>query len=169
MPVRQDPASNIIACMKKTMISWIFLVVIAMIVPVVFSSRINNPLVLVTSAVIFLFLLLFFRLTVKVDSHYVHYIFGIGLVRGKFALENIDGCRPVRDIFLGWGIKYRPEATILNISGRYAIELTVRGQKAKVLIGTNHPESVCEYINSRLMKPLHKPGRKNGKGNLEHG
>ncbi len=144
--------------MKKTQISWLFVFVLAIIFPVIFSPRAHNPLVLVTSAILFVVLLLFFRLTVKVDDHYVHYIFGIGIIKGKYALENIESCRPVLDSFLGWGIKFRPEVNILNISGRYAIELILRNQEKKIWIGTNQPEKLSQYISSKLIKPMHKPG-----------
>ncbi len=142
--------------MKKTQISWIFLFVLIIIFPVVFSSRTQNSLVLVTSAILFFVLLLFFRLTVKVDDHFVRYIFGIGIIRGKYALENIESCRPVKDSFLGWGIKLRPEITILNVSGRFAIELRIRDEKKKVWIGTNHPDALSEYIGSKLTRPSGK-------------
>jgi hypothetical protein len=138
--------------MKKTQYSWIFIFALAIVFPVVFSDRMGNPVVIVASFILFLVLLLFFRLTVKVDRHFVHYIFGIGLIRGKYALENIEKCRPVRDTFLGWGIKYRPEVIIFNISGRYAIELKLRDDERKILIGTLKPEELSEFINSRLNK-----------------
>ncbi|HYW94497.1 MAG TPA: hypothetical protein VE870_02805 [Bacteroidales bacterium] len=149
--------------MKKTQIAWIFIFAIVVIFPVVFSSRADNPLLLITSAIILVILLLFFRLTLKVDDHYVRYVFGIGLIRGKYALENIESCSAVRDKFLGWGIKFSPDATIYNIAGRYAIELKIRDQEKPVLIGTNQPEKFAGYIESKLIKSSGKQvGEKQG-------
>ncbi len=91
-----------------------------------------------------------FRLTIHVDDHDVRYVFGIGIIRGKIALENIEHCRPERKLFLGWGIKYRPGVTVYNIAGRYAIELKIKGEDKKVLLGTNDPEELSAYINSKL-------------------
>ncbi|KAF0199144.1 MAG: hypothetical protein FD166_769 [Bacteroidetes bacterium] len=48
----------------------------------------------------------------------------------------------------GWGIHYSLNTTIYNISGFDAIELSFRGKRRRVRIGTNEAEKLAAYINS---------------------
>ncbi len=101
-------------------------------------------------AFLLIVLLLFYNLTITVDDHFVRFSFGIGIIRGKFALSEIEICRPKTYIALGWGIRLRPGVIIYNVSGNKAIELKIKGKKRYVWIGTNSPEELCGYIHQRM-------------------
>jgi hypothetical protein len=137
--------------MKRTQIGWVFLLVIPALVVTVYFADPNAfsfwPIVGGAA----LILLLFFKLTVKVTNDAVHFAFGIGLVRKKIPLADIVNCKPIRYAALGWGIRFRPGATLYNVSGNKAIELTIKGKERKIWIGTDKPDELAKYINAQLM------------------
>jgi hypothetical protein len=99
-----------------------------------------------------LILVLFYSLTITVDNEYVRFLFGIGLIKGKYRLEDIESCKSISYFPLGWGIRYRPGAILYNVSGNKAIELVIKGKTRKVWIGTNVPDELSEFINSKLSR-----------------
>ncbi len=99
-------------------------------------------------------LLIFYKLTIEIDNSHVAFKLGTGLVKKKFALKDIEGCRPVKNSLLyGIGIRLIPGGWLYNVSGRFAIELTFKNKKSKIRIGTDKPEEVAELINKLLSKP----------------
>ena len=99
-------------------------------------------------------LLIFYKLTIEIDDTHVGFILGTGLVKKKYALKDIESCRPVKNSALyGIGIRLIPEGWLYNVSGRFAIELTFKNKKSKIRIGTDKPEEVSEEINKLLNKP----------------
>lgn len=93
-------------------------------------------------------LLLFYRLLVEADHSEIKISFGIGLIRKSWQMSDIESVSVVRNSILhGWGIHYTLNTTIYNISGFDAIELSFRGKKRRVRIGTNEPEKLAGYIN----------------------
>jgi hypothetical protein len=99
-------------------------------------------------------LLIFYKLTIEIDDTHIGFILGTGLVKKKYALRDIETCRPVKNsAFYGIGIRLIPEGWLYNVSGRFAIELTFKNKKSKIRIGTDKPEEVAEAINKVLNKP----------------
>ena len=98
-----------------------------------------------------LFSLVAFRsLTVTADDEQIELWFGPGWIRRKFALADIESCRPVRNsILLGWGIRWFPGCWTFNVSGLQAVELKMKDGK-RFRIGTDEPILLCEAITSRL-------------------
>jgi hypothetical protein len=137
--------------MKKTQTGWIFIILItAFTIYGFLSSGFTRGNTFWILASLLIILLLFYNLTITVDDHFVRFSFGIGIIRGKFALSEIDTCRPKTYIALGWGIRLRPGVIIYNVSGNKAIELKIKGKKRYVWIGTNSPEELCGYIHQRM-------------------
>lgn len=103
-------------------------------------------------ALIFLATLItFYKLTITVDSDYVSFTLGPGIISKKYPFEDIRSCRPVKNSPLaGVGIKLIPNGWLYNVSGSYAVELAFRNSKSVVRIGTDRPEEVSELINSLL-------------------
>ena len=98
-----------------------------------------------------LVLLLFYRLSVNVTIEKVVINFGIGLIRRSFEITDIESCTPViNKWWYGWGIHFTGNTTIYNVSGMKAIELTFKGRRRKVRIGTDQPEVLSLYINDML-------------------
>ncbi|HEX7411695.1 MAG TPA: hypothetical protein VF298_06090 [Bacteroidales bacterium] len=92
--------------------------------------------------------LLFYNLSVKVTSEKVAIRFGIGLIRKSFAISDIETCTPVTNKwYYGWGIHFIGYTTIYYVSGIKAIEITFKGRRRKVRIGTGQPEELSRYIN----------------------
>lgn len=99
-----------------------------------------------------LILVLFYKLDVQVTDQDVTFRFGIGLIRRKIPLDQIIDAKVVKNsIWSGWGIRVGPSFTLYNVSGFNAIELTLKGKKRKVRIGTTVPEKLSQYINQKVM------------------
>ena len=138
--------------MKTTQTAWaVILIVIALNIIVIFGYKDpqGNLFLGIISLVL---ILLFHSLTITVDDNYIKFSFGIGLIRGKYKLENIKHCHPAHYFSMGWGIRFRPGIILFNVSGNKAIELSIKNRTRKVWIGTDQPEEVSDYINSLLRK-----------------
>jgi hypothetical protein len=97
--------------------------------------------------------LLFYDLTVVVTRDRVAFRFGIGLIRRSYAISDIETCTAVTNSWwYGWGIHFVGNTTIYNVSGMHAVELTFKGRRRKVRIGTNEPEKLSRYINGLIGK-----------------
>lgn len=99
-----------------------------------------------------LILILFYKLDVQVTDQDVTFRFGIGLIRRKIPLNQIIDAKVVKNsVWSGWGIRVGPSFTLYNVSGFNAIELTLKGKKRKVRIGTTVPKKLSQYINQKVM------------------
>jgi len=97
--------------------------------------------------------LLFYDLTVVVTREKVAFRFGIGLIRRSYKISDIENCTPVTNKWwYGWGIHFVGNITVYNVSGTSAVELTFKGRRRKVRIGTNEPEKLSRYINEMTGK-----------------
>ena len=97
-----------------------------------------------------LVLLLFGSLTVEISGGHVRIRFGIGLIRNRWPLDGIEGCRPVRNTWLyGWGIRKIPGAWLYNVSGLDAVELKLKSGKT-VRIGTDEPQALSAALEKEL-------------------
>lgn len=96
---------------------------------------------------------LFYQLLISVDSTEIKIRFGIGLIRKSWQISTIDSVTIVRNSFFhGWGIHYTLNTNIYNVSGMKAIELKFKNSSRKVRIGTEEPEKLAEFINSKISK-----------------
>ncbi|TFG44429.1 MAG: hypothetical protein E4H43_00345 [Bacteroidia bacterium] len=104
-------------------------------------------------------LLIFYKLTIELDDTHLEFKLGTVLVKKKYALKDIELCRPVKNsVIYGVGIRMIPDGWLYNVSGQYAIELTFKNKKSKIRIGTDKPEEVAEIINKLLNKKGYGPG-----------
>ncbi len=95
-------------------------------------------------------LMLFYNLTVTIDDQDLRISFGIGLIRKRFPLDQIDSCRPVRNSWLyGWGIRLTPRGWLYNVSGLEAVELKMKSGKT-CRIGTDEPKVLAAAIQEAL-------------------
>jgi len=104
---------------------------------------------------ILLFLLgvlaLFYNLTVEIDAEYLRISFGIGLIRKRFPLDQIDSCLPVRNSWIyGWGIRLTHRGWLYNVSGLDAVELKMKSGKT-CRIGTDEPEVLAAALREALL------------------
>ena len=95
-------------------------------------------------------LTLFFSLAVEINAEHLRIHFGIGLIRKRFPLDQIDTCRPVRNSWIyGWGIHLTPRGWLYNVSGQEAVELKMKSGKT-CRIGTDEPEVLIAALQETL-------------------
>lgn len=135
--------------MKRTQFGWVFLLVIISILAFVVYQIQDTTTLIALSVFAFILLLLFYKLSIQVTDKYVKFSFGIGLISGKYDLEDISFCKSLNYIPFGWGIRLRPGVILFNISGNKAIELKLKHKNRKVWIGSNCAEEIADYINSK--------------------
>ncbi|MFN8239397.1 MAG: hypothetical protein U0X39_01440 [Bacteroidales bacterium] len=132
-------------------LSPIFLFCLVMLILSGFSDKLE---VAILSFVILTFaicLLIFYKITILItDTHFI-FSMGIGLVRKKIPLSEIEGCLPVRNpVFWGIGIRLTPSGWLYNVSGLKAVELSFRNKNSKIRVGINVPEDVAREVNQRI-------------------
>jgi hypothetical protein len=107
-----------------------------------------NPGTLLILGLMILFLTLFATLTTYVNQQAVNIRFGIGLIRKRFALEDVDEYRIVKNPwYYAWGIHAIPGGWIFNVSGWDAIELHMKNGR-RYRIGTNDPQGLMNAIET---------------------
>jgi hypothetical protein len=96
-------------------------------------------------------LLLFYKLTIVIDSSHVSFRLGLGMVSRKYLISDIKSCKPVKNSMLaGVGIRMLPDGWLYNVSGLHSIELTFKNRKSVVRIGTDKPDEIASEINKLL-------------------
>lgn len=110
----------------------------------------TNPFLLVILAVLVLCLLLFCVLSVKVDGEEVSLRFGVGIIRKRFPLSEIESHSVVRNPwYYGWGLRRIPIGWLYNVSGLDAVELSMTDGR-KFRIGTDDPAGLDAAIGAAL-------------------
>ena len=109
-----------------------------------------NPGTLLLLVIMIFCLALFATLTTHVNGQAVDLQFGIGLIRRRFPLQNVEEYRIVTNPwYYGWGIHLIPGGWIYNVSGWEAIELQMKGG-GKYRIGTNDPHGLLKAIEDSI-------------------
>lgn len=139
---------------------------VAILLPVLFflifmfinsaGNRYPETTIFLIMVLIFLLaLLIFYQLTIIVDSTALSFKLGIGLIGKSYKISDIKSCRPVRNSpFLGFGIKMLSNGWLYNVSGLKAIELQFYSKHSIVRIGTNCPVEISEVINGLIDKRI---------------
>jgi hypothetical protein len=97
-------------------------------------------------------LLTYATLTVEVDADEIRVRFGIGLIRKTIPLSDVARCEVVRTpMWWGWGLHWTPSGWLYNVSGRAAVRLDMRGQRA-LMIGSDEAQRLKAAIDAQ-MKP----------------
>ncbi len=110
----------------------------------------TNPFLLIILAALAVSLLLFSILTVKVDGEEVSVRFGVGLIRKRFPLSEIESPSAVRNPwYYGWGLRRTPIGWLYNVSGLEAVEITLKDGR-KIRIGTDDPTGLDAAIGAAL-------------------
>lgn len=105
----------------------------------------------VIGVLLLIMLLIFYKLEVEVTDHAVDVRFGIGLIHKHIDVSNISTATVVRNPWwMGWGVRFGLNYTLYNVSGFDAVELTLKGQKRKIRIGTNAPNELAYLINQKI-------------------
>ncbi len=135
--------------MKRTQFGWIFFMIIFAVTGIIIYQNQDSKTIFLISSISIILLLLFYKLSVLVTDEYVQFSMGIGIIRGKYLINNIKMCKPLTYVPLGWGIRLKPGAILFNVSGNKAIELEINDKRRKIWIGTDCPEEIADFINSK--------------------
>jgi hypothetical protein len=105
-----------------------------------------NPGTLLLLGLMIFFLALFATLTTRVNQQTLNIRFGIGLIRKRFALQDVEEYRLVKNPwYYAWGIHAIPGGWIFNVSGWDAVELRMKSG-GRYRIGTNDPQGLMNAI-----------------------
>jgi len=116
----------------------------------VFSMNGWDSVTILALSILVICILLFYSLNVEIKAGVIRCRFGIGLIRKKFILAEINDAQSViNKWYYGWGIRLTPHGWLYNVSGLYAVEITLRSGK-KYRIGTDEPERLAAAINDNL-------------------
>jgi len=88
----------------------------------------------------------FSSLTVEVKGGEVLCAFGVGLVRRRIRLSEVEAVEVVHTPwYYGWGIRLTPHGWLWNVSGTRGIELRYRDGR-RFRIGSDEPERLAEAV-----------------------
>ncbi len=120
----------------------VFLLVLPMVLPI------DTGIVALAILILAFFLSLFYSLTVEIAGGCLTCSFGIGLIRRRISLSEIEQAKPVKNSWIvGWGIRYWPGYWVWNVSGLDAVELVYKNG-TRFRIGTDEPEALVRAIES---------------------
>ena len=103
-------------------------------------------------AVIFLIMSLFATLTVEIRDGFLRFRFGLGLIRKKLKIAEIESCEVVRNPwYYGWGIHATGKGWVYNVSGFEAVEIFLSDGR-RLRIGTDEPELLRKAILTAKME-----------------
>ena len=128
---------------KHTQVGTVLIAVLALVLPViVMVTPLPNWLV-----PFYAVLALFFGwLTVEISEDLLICRFGIGLIRKRFGLRDIEEARTVRNRwYYGWGIHWTPHGWLFNAAGLDAVEIRMSNHKS-YRIGTDQPAELLRAI-----------------------
>lgn len=108
--------------------------------------------VLIVSVVFFLIIfLLFFKLTITVNDSNIVISFGVGIIRKKVSLGDINEVKRVKtNWYNGWGIRKIKNGMLYNIQGFNAIELSFKNKKSILRIGISSSSDLDKEIRNRI-------------------
>jgi len=89
---------------------------------------------------------LFASLTVIIHQDTLEIRFGIGIIKKRFQLRDIESCRIVKNPwYSGWGIHRTSTGWLYNVSGFHAVEIRMKsGDRHR--IGTDVPDELDKAI-----------------------
>ncbi len=138
---------------SHTQIGWVILVSVGAtlcLMLYLFLSLEDESILLPVALGLATALVLFSSLTVQSDGETLTIKFGPGLVRKKFILSEIVGCRAVRNRwYYGWGIRLTPHGWLFNVSGLDAVEIETK-QGKRFRIGTDDPQGLAEFLDKQI-------------------
>ena len=117
-------------------------------VPLMLAEPAFSLIPIVVIAILVAAGLLFHSLTVQVTTAYLSLWYGPGLVRKRWAIEDIVDAQAVRNPWwYGWGIHLTPRGWIYNVSGWEGIEIALANGR-RLRIGTDEPGALVVAIEA---------------------
>lgn len=113
--------------------------------------RWDHVLVLLIPGVLIVYLV-FVRLHTILDSTGIYVDFKPFLRRKKWSWDDVDHVQIIKYSFLdygGWGYRNGTYGTGYTVQGYYGFQVHFKDGK-KILVGTQRPEEVQEFLNNRM-------------------
>ena len=109
-----------------------------------------EPYTLIFLILLAVLLALLSTLTVRVGGGAITVQFGVGIIRKRIQLSDVETYAKVRNPwYYGLGIRYTPRGWLYNIYGLSAIELLMKNGRT-CRIGTNDPEGFAQALQEAL-------------------
>ncbi len=148
---------------KKSQIGWFILLFLTPIITLLALAYIyqwgSNPIPFVLFVVISIIFIgltsLFCKLTVILDGSTLKLIYGIGLIKMDFELEQLERTEIIRTPFYyGFGIRMTPQGNLYNIQGPKAVRIVYfkNGKQNSFMVGSPEPDklkSALDKISTR--------------------
>jgi hypothetical protein len=140
---------------KHTQIGYFLIIVLGIAILFVGSLAIRtnfNSAAVLPLMVMVLCLGTFATLTVEVDDQAIRLRFGIGMLRKRFLLNDVQAYQAVQNpLYYAWGIHAIPDGWIFNVSGLQAMELQMKNGR-KYRIGTDDVQGLVNAVKTHLQK-----------------
>ena len=140
---------------KHTQIGYFMIVcgAIALVIALeVFFRKATVTSMLGGLAAIFVIISLFATLTVEIRDGLLRFRFGLGLIRKKLKIAEIESCEVVRNPwYYGWGIHATGKGWVYNVSGFEAVEIFMSDGR-RLRIGTDEPDLLRKAILTAKME-----------------
>lgn len=142
---------------KKTQIGTLFIVfmcvfVLLISIPAFLGKGIqvltSTPF-LVSYGLIFIIVLLFFQMQMKLTPEGVRITYGIGIIRIFLPIDKVHRIESIRTKwYWGLGIRYTPDGVLYNIQGLQAVRVyyEIGGQKKTVMLGSAAPGELARAL-----------------------
>jgi hypothetical protein len=140
---------------KHTQIGYLLIMALGtavlMIGNLVLATNFNTTAILLLTFMV-LCVVIFATLKVQVNAQEINLQFGIGLIRKRFALKDVQTYQVVKNPwYYGWGIHLIPGGWLYNVSGWQAIELEMKNGN-RYRIGTDDPQGLMDAIRTSRLK-----------------
>lgn len=146
---------------NKSQTGWLILVIMVPIIVFLFITYLNqwgnNPIPLIPylsiSGILVLVVLLFYKLTIRIDGRKIEAIYGIGLIKFTIRIDVLNSVKTLRTPWwYGWGIRFTPKGRLYNIHGSKAVRLEYRreGKSKSIMLGTPEPEKLKDIIEKHF-------------------
>ena len=146
---------------KKFQFGWVinlgFLILTVWVTIVYINQWGNSPID--TSSYIFLLALFwgiilgFCGITIIVTNEQIKIKFGIGIYTKRIDISEIESVKVVKfSALCGYGIRWIPQGTLYNVSGRSAVEIKLKKRRSIIQIGSNDANNLAEVINKSISK-----------------
>ncbi len=134
---------------EHTQIGWAarLAAAIGVVVLLAISAQQPNPATLLVAAVLMpIVILVFSRLTVRIERDRLTVAFGFGWPRRTVAVADIAAADITRTTWIeGWGIRLTRRGWLWNVSGLDAVALQLAGGK-RLIVGTDEPRRLHAAI-----------------------
>ncbi len=123
-----------------------FIYSLFLILPLEPGEEVLQGLVAVLLLIILMGAWIYRTLTIRVKQDTLEWSYGLGFPRHRITLAKVEQVQITELSFLaGWGERHTPNTSIYQISGRDAVELTLKSGY-RILLGTNEPAELAQAI-----------------------